>query len=70
MIYLLIDWMFRQLIDWLMSRSPSERMDELLNNAFYQTLKVGGKKLELPILTSNFFRWRPFLQKLARALEY
>ena len=39
-------------------QSPQERMDGLLNGAFYQALKTtaSAKKIEFPILTSNFFR--------------
>jgi len=37
-------------------RSPAEIMDELLNNAFLNTWKISGKKIEFPVLTSNFFR--------------
>ena len=40
------------------SRSPEEIMDELIENAFLQALKTtaNAKKLELPVLTSNFYR--------------
>jgi len=39
-------------------RSPQEIMDELLDNAFLQSLKTtcSAKKAEFPMLTSNFFR--------------
>ena len=39
-------------------RSPDEIMDELIENAFLQALKTTAtaKKLELPALTSNFYR--------------
>jgi hypothetical protein len=39
-------------------QSPQESMDSLLNAAFYQALKTSAsaKKIEFPILTSNFFR--------------
>lgn len=37
-------------------RSPQEIMDELLENAFLQAWKTSAKKVELPMLTSNFFR--------------
>jgi len=39
-------------------RSPEEIMDELIENAFLQALKTtaNAKKLELPVLTSNFYR--------------
>jgi len=40
------------------SRTPQEIMDELLENAFLQSLKTScsAKKAEFPMLTSNFFR--------------
>ena len=39
-------------------RSPQEIMDELLERSFLQALKTtaSAKKLELPVLTSNFYR--------------
>jgi len=37
-------------------RSPEEIMDELVENAFLQALRTTAKKIELPVLTSNFFR--------------
>ena len=37
-------------------RSDSEKMDELLSNAFLQAWKTSAKKIDFPILTSNFFR--------------
>lgn len=37
-------------------RSPQEVMDELLNYCFLKALKTSAKKIELPVLTSNFFR--------------
>jgi len=37
------------------SRSSQEIMDELLLNSFLQSWKTTAKKIELPILTSNFF---------------
>jgi len=38
--------------------NPQEEMDALLNAAFYQALKTtaSAKRIEFPILTSNFFR--------------
>jgi len=40
------------------NRNPQEIMDELLNNAFLQSLKTScnAKKAQFPMLTSNFFR--------------
>eukprot|EP00090_Calanus_glacialis_P008779 TRINITY_DN17125_c0_g1_i2.p1 TRINITY_DN17125_c0_g1~~TRINITY_DN17125_c0_g1_i2.p1 ORF type:complete len:597 (-),score=222.65 TRINITY_DN17125_c0_g1_i2:88-1878(-) len=40
------------------NRTPQEIMDELLENAFLQSLKTScsAKKAEFPMLTSNFFR--------------
>ena len=38
------------------SSSIEEKMDELIQNAFLQSLKTTAKKLELPILTSTFYR--------------
>lgn len=38
------------------TRSPQEIMDELLNYCFLKALKTSAKKIELPVLTSNFFR--------------
>jgi len=37
-------------------RSPEEKMDEIIENAFLQALKTNAKKMELPVLTSGFFR--------------
>lgn len=37
-------------------KSPLDLMDELLNDCFLHALKVSGKKLELPILTSTFYK--------------
>ncbi|CAM1328497.1 EIF2D (predicted) [Pycnogonum litorale] len=37
-------------------KSPVELMDELLSNCFLSALKSVGKKLELPVLTSTFYR--------------
>jgi len=37
-------------------RSPEEIMDEIVECAFLQALKTQGKKMEFPLLTSNFFR--------------
>jgi len=37
-------------------RTDAEKMDEFLLNAFLQAWKTSAKKIELPILTSNFFR--------------
>lgn len=37
-------------------RSPQEIMDELLNYCFFKALKTSAKKIELPVLTSNFYR--------------
>jgi translation initiation factor 2D len=37
-------------------RDAKEVMDELLENAFLQAWKTSAKKIDLPILTSNFFR--------------
>jgi len=37
-------------------RSPQEIMDDLLNYCFLKALKTSAKKIELPVLTSNFFR--------------
>ena len=31
-------------------------MDELIHNAFLQSLRTTAKKLELPVLTSTFYR--------------
>jgi translation initiation factor 2D len=36
--------------------STEEKMDELVHNAFLQSLRTTAKKLELPILTSTFYR--------------
>ncbi len=38
------------------TRTPQEIMDELLLHAFLQAWKVSAKKIEFPILSSNFFR--------------
>jgi len=38
------------------TRTDAEKMDEFLLNAFLQAWKTSAKKIELPILTSNFFR--------------
>jgi len=38
------------------TRTPQEIMDELLNYCFLKALKKSAKKIELPVLTSNFFR--------------
>jgi len=38
------------------SRTDAEKMDELLSNAFLQAWKTTAKKIDFPILTSNFFR--------------
>ncbi len=35
---------------------PEDDMDELLENAFLRACKVSAKKIELPILSSNFYR--------------
>ena len=32
-------------------RSPEEKMDEIIENAFLQALKTNAKKMELPVLT-------------------
>jgi len=37
-------------------RSPEEKMDDLVESAFLQALKTTAKKVEFPVLTSNFFR--------------
>ena len=37
-------------------RSSEEIMDELIEHAFLQALKTTAKKLELPALTSSFYR--------------
>ena len=37
-------------------RTPQEIMDELLNYCFFKALKTSAKKIELPVLTSNFYR--------------
>ena len=36
--------------------STEEKMDELIHNAFLQSLRTTAKKLELPVLTSTFYR--------------
>ena len=36
--------------------SPEEDMDELLENAFLRACKLSAKKVEFPILSSNFYR--------------
>ncbi len=38
------------------NRSPQEIMDDLILHSFLQTWKTTAKKIELPMLTSNFFR--------------
>jgi len=38
------------------TRDPVVVMDELMDNAFYQSWKTTAKKIEFPILTSNYFR--------------
>lgn len=37
-------------------KSPQETMDELLDYCFLKALKTSAKKIELPVLTSNFYR--------------
>ncbi len=37
-------------------KSPQETMDGLLNYCFFKALKTSAKKIELPVLTSNFYR--------------
>ena len=37
-------------------KSPQELMDELVEYCFLKALKTSAKKIELPVLTSNFFR--------------
>jgi len=37
-------------------KSPQELMDELLDYCFLKALKTSAKKIELPVLTSNFYR--------------
>ncbi|XP_046456251.1 eukaryotic translation initiation factor 2D-like [Daphnia pulex] len=37
-------------------KNPQETMDELLNYCFFKALKTSAKKIELPVLTSNFYR--------------
>jgi translation initiation factor 2D len=37
-------------------KNPQEIMDELLNYCFFKALKTSAKKIELPVLTSNFYR--------------
>ena len=37
-------------------KNPQELMDELLEYCFFKSLKTTAKKLELPVLTSNFYR--------------
>lgn len=37
-------------------RTPQEIMDELLNYCFFKALKTTAKKIELPVLNSNFYR--------------
>lgn len=37
-------------------KSPQEQMDDLLGYCFLKAMKTTAKKLELPALTSNFFR--------------
>jgi hypothetical protein len=36
--------------------APEEDMDELLENAFLRACKLSAKKVEFPILSSNFYR--------------
>ena len=38
------------------TRSTEEIMNEMIENAFLQALKTTAKKLELPVLTSTFYR--------------
>ena len=40
----------------IVQKSPQEAMDELLNYCFFKALKTSAKKIELPVLTSNFYR--------------
>jgi translation initiation factor 2D len=37
-------------------KNPQEAMNELLNYCFFKALKTSAKKIELPVLTSNFYR--------------
>lgn len=37
-------------------KSPQQLMDELLDYCFLKALKTSAKKIELPVLTSNFYR--------------
>ncbi|KAK4010711.1 hypothetical protein OUZ56_019841 [Daphnia magna] len=37
-------------------KNPQETMDDLLNYCFFKALKTTAKKIELPVLTSNFYR--------------
>ena len=37
-------------------RTPEEIMDNLIEIAFLQAIKTTAKKIELPVLTSTFFR--------------
>ena len=37
-------------------RSPEQKMDDVVEQAFLQALRTTAKKIELPVLTSNFFR--------------
>lgn len=38
------------------AKSPQQAMDELLDYCFLKALKTTAKKIELPVLTSNFYR--------------
>lgn len=37
-------------------KSPQETMNDLLNYCFFKALKTSAKKIDLPVLTSNFYR--------------
>ncbi|XP_059351890.1 eukaryotic translation initiation factor 2D-like isoform X2 [Daphnia carinata] len=37
-------------------KNPQETMDDLLNYCFFKALRTTAKKIELPVLTSNFYR--------------
>lgn len=38
------------------TKTPQETMDDLLNYCFFKALKTSAKKIDLPVLTSNFYR--------------